>query len=66
MEKFEYKIVTFETKGFFGGNVDTYQMENKLNELGRDGWEMVSSTTTNQSYGSSKYFVCIFKRKTER
>ena len=33
MEKFEYKMVTFETKGFFGGNIDTYQMENKLNEM---------------------------------
>ncbi|MBR6706197.1 MAG: DUF4177 domain-containing protein [Clostridia bacterium] len=63
MEKFEYKVVTFDTKGFWGGIVEVQQIEKQLNLLGNDGWEMVSSTSTNQSYGSSKSIVCIFKRR---
>ena len=54
MEKFEYKVVTYDTKGFWGGNVEVNQIENQLNLLGNDGWEMVSCTSTNQSYGASK------------
>ena len=63
MEKFEYKVVTFDTKGFWGGTVETRQIEEQLNRLGDDGWEMVSGTSTNQSYGASKSIVCIFKRE---
>ncbi|MBR4503139.1 MAG: DUF4177 domain-containing protein [Clostridia bacterium] len=63
MEQFEYKVVTFDTKGFWGGNVEVRQIETQLNQLGIDGWEMVSCTSTNQSYGASKSIVCIFKRK---
>ncbi len=63
MEKFEYKVVTYDTKGFWGGTVETRQIEEKLNLLGDDGWEMVSCTSTSQSYGASKSIVCMFKRK---
>jgi len=66
MESFEYKVMTYDTKGFFGGNVEVQQIEDQLNLLGNDGWEMVSCTTTNQSYGSSKSIVCIFKRKKDQ
>lgn len=50
MKKFEYKSVgvRFLSKGQFQElDVD------KLNELGKDGWELVSVVTGN----------CIFKRK---
>ena len=63
MEKFEYKVMTFDTKGFWGGQVEVNQIEKRLKQLGDDGWEMVSCTSTNQSYGASKSIVCIFKRK---
>ena len=66
MEKFEYKVVNYDTKGFWGGCIDTNQLESQLNLLGCEGWELVSSTTTTQSYGSSKGVVCIFKRKKEQ
>ncbi len=39
MEKFEYKVVTYDPSGFFGGNVQVNQVENQLNKLGNDGWE---------------------------
>lgn len=65
MDKFEYKVVTYDTKGFWGGTVEVHQIENQLNLLGSEGWEMVSCTSTNQSYGASKSIVCMFKRKKE-
>ncbi len=65
MEKFEYKVVSYDTKGFFGGNVEVQRIEEEFNLLGNDGWEMVGCTSTNQSYGASKSIVCVFKRKRE-
>ena len=63
MEKYEYKVLTYDTKGFFGGNVEVYQIEDQLNRLGDEGWEMISCSTTSQSYGANKSMVYIFKRK---
>lgn len=63
MDKYEYKTFTYDTKGFWGGSVDINQFQNELNALGDDGWELVNSVSTTQSYGSSKSIVCIFKRK---
>lgn len=63
MEKFEYKVVTYDPSGLFGGKVKVNQIENQLNMLGEDGWELISCTSSNQSYGSTKSLVCIFKRR---
>ncbi len=63
MDRFEYKVVTFDTKGFFGGNVEVDQIVYQLNLLGEEGWEMISCTSTNKSYGASKSIVCFFKRR---
>lgn len=63
MEQYEYKTVTYDPKGFWGGAVDTNQFQDQLNAFGNDGWELVTSVSTTQSYGSSKSIVCIFKRK---
>ena len=66
MKKFEYKVVTYDPQGFFGGNVQVDQIEHQLNQLGNDGWEMVCCTSSNQSYGSTKSLVCIFKKGKEQ
>lgn len=66
MEKFEYQVTTYETKGFWGGSVEKHALEDELNHLGNGGWELVSCTSTNQSYGATKSIVCIFKRKKEQ
>ncbi|MCR4888400.1 MAG: DUF4177 domain-containing protein [Ruminococcus sp.] len=63
MDNFEYKVAIYDTKGILGGTVEANQLEKQLNLLGSDGWELVSCTSTSQSYGSSKSVVCIFKRK---
>ena len=34
MEKFEYKVVTYDTGGFAGGKVDALRMEEQLNLIG--------------------------------
>lgn len=65
MEKYEYKALTYETKGFWGGSVEVNQFQNELNALGDEGWELATSFSTTQSYGSSKSIVCIFKRRKE-
>ena len=65
MKKYEYKVYTYDTKGVFGGKIDIRELESQLNKFGNEGWEMVSSTSSNQSYGSSKSLVYIFKREKE-
>lgn len=63
MEKFEYYTYAYDTEGFWGGKVNLAHFQSELNRLGQEGWELVSCTSTNQSYGSSKSVICIFKRK---
>ena len=65
MDKYEYKVYTYDTKGMFGGKLDKTDLESQLNKFGNEGWEMISCTSSNQSYGSTKSIVFIFKRKKE-
>ena len=63
MAQWEYKTIKVEAKGFFlGGVLDVSAFDGKLNELGRDGWELVSSFDTNMYQGSSREVVAVFKR----
>jgi len=63
MDRFEYKTLFTDAKGMFGGKVDRFTFENELQELGSQGWELVSSVATAQSYGSTRWIISIFKRK---
>ena len=63
MAKFEYYTMIYDTKGWTGGVVHVGDFQNRLNVLGSNGWELVNSVSTNQSYGSTKSIVSIFKRK---
>ena len=60
--KWEYKTIKLATKGFAGGKLDETKLENFMNELGSQGWELVSAFDTNQAYGESREVVVIFKR----
>ncbi len=62
MHMWEYKTVEFETTGFMGGKLDIHTFNQTLNELGRDGWELVSCFDTNQSQGASRLVIAVFKR----
>lgn len=63
MDRFEYKTLFTDAKGIFGGKVDKYAFQQELNELGVQGWELVSTIPTAQSYGSTRWVISIFKRK---
>ena len=60
----EYKTVKFPASGgFLSGKVDERSINIRLNELGEQGWELVTTSTTNMVYGCSRDIMCIFKRE---
>lgn len=64
MNNWNYKAIEFDPKkSFMGGKVDCQTIENRLNELGRQGWEVVSSFTTNEGYGNTKKIVYTLKKE---
>lgn len=63
MEQFEYKTLFTDAKGILGGKVNEDQLQTDLSELGQQGWELVSTVATAQSYGSTRWLISIFKRK---
>lgn len=63
MEKFEYKTVVIEAEGFWGGKINKTEFKNELNELGSQGWELVSVVPSAQAYGKTKWFMSVFKRR---
>jgi len=65
MDKYEYKTLFTDAKGVLGGKVDKHEFQDELNELGRQGWELVSTVSSAQSYGATRWLVSIFKRKTQ-
>ncbi|QIB68799.1 DUF4177 domain-containing protein [Aminipila butyrica] len=63
MEKFEYKTLLTDVKGFWGGEVDPMAFQAQLNELGAQGWELVSMVPTAQSQGNTRWILSTLKRK---
>jgi len=65
MQKFEYKVLEVSAAGgfFSGGGVVNFQvLSDKLNELGRQGWEVIGSTDINRNYGDTRNVMIILKR----
>lgn len=58
----EYKTLVLSVAGFMAPKVNVPNVEAAMNELGRDGWELVSALDTNAGHGSSCHLVAIFKR----
>ena len=63
MERFEYRVVTYSPSGLVGGKVDEYAFQDRLNALGSNGWELVSSVSSNMYEGTTRSIIVIFKRK---
>lgn len=59
----EYKTIKLAAGGFLGGKLDEEAFDRMLNDLGRNGWELVAAFDTNQSSGQSRDVVAIFKRQ---
>jgi hypothetical protein len=63
MTRWEYKTIKFVAGGWWaGGKIDERSLELKLNQLGRDGWELVSVVVASKQTGASRDIVAIFKR----
>jgi len=67
VQKWQYKIVTYETKKLLKEEDAQETMSETVNDLGQDGWELVSiaplSTTQGLDLGgSTKAFTFVFKR----
>ena len=55
--RWEYKTIIFTKRAFFTGVINAEAFDAQLNELGRDGWELVS-VVSNQMQG----VTAVFKR----
>ena len=64
MQKFEYKILDLPASGTWTGSVkvDLQQLTTTLNELGRQGWEIVNGMDINRAYGATIDVIIILKR----
>lgn len=58
----EYTTIKLAPTGFLGGAVDDTALEEMLNELGGQGWELTTAFDTSQAYGRTRDVVMIFKR----
>ena len=66
MEKWEYKMVMPEIKGWIDKKINPSELEKTLNALGEYGWELVntSSLTGSAGWGSeTKGVYFVFKRQ---
>ena len=64
--KWEYMTVLASASGWLGGKIDAQAITNRLNELGREGWELVSAFDTNMYEGLTRDVVLILKRQGPR
>ncbi|MDR0958425.1 MAG: DUF4177 domain-containing protein [Clostridiales bacterium] len=62
-KSFEHKTVPIKTEGFFGGKIDSSDFNERLDSYGKDGWELISATASNESQGRTVFIICIFKRE---
>ncbi len=64
MKQFEYKNIEFEPSGKFikSIRIDSSELENQLNEIGRNGWELVNSTDYSLN-GYTQKIIMFFKRE---
>ena len=61
--KWEYSTVMFEASFWgHGGKFDEHKLNERLNQLGQDGWEMVSVFDTSYAGGATRAVVAVLKR----
>lgn len=63
MQNWEYKTIKVDVKGVLGGVVDTSAFDVLLNQLGLQGWNLVSVFDTNMFNGASREIAAVFKRE---
>lgn len=60
--KWTYATAKFETSGLTRTKFDEGAFDDKLNEYGAQGWELVSVFDTNAGDGGTKFVLAVFKR----
>lgn len=60
--KWEYQTLMLRATGLMGGKFDAAQLDRAMNDLGQQGWELVTAFDTNEAYGSTRDVVVLFKR----
>lgn len=63
MRKFEYKTIEVKPKGTWSSKFDIVEIDKILNDMGNQGWELVSMEDRNVGYGSTGCFYYTFKRE---
>lgn len=63
MPRFEYATIAFDTTAFLiRSKLDHGRFNEKLNEYGQDGWELVNVFDMNRGEGVTFEVVAVFKR----
>ena len=62
IQTWEYRTIKVGTKGMWGGILDTSSFDALLNQLGSEGWELVTAFGTNLHNGASREAIAVFKR----
>jgi hypothetical protein len=60
--RWEYRILKVAIGGFLGPQSDMDKLEAVLDQLGLDGWELVSVEDTSMQRGVSDDLLLFFKR----
>jgi len=66
VKTYEYQTRVIDVKGFWGGKVDPHELDRTLNDMGFMGWRLVEMTPSTQSYGNTRWLVCVFERETRQ
>ena len=61
--KWEYMTLMLPATGFIlGGKIDGQRFTDRLNQLGGEGWELVSVFDTNMIEGKTRDVIAVLKR----
>lgn len=61
-KKIQYKVLSTEKEGWWTVKFDPQKIEDKLNEMGDKGWDLINSFDINHGNGSSKEIIFILKK----
>jgi hypothetical protein len=59
--RWEYKTLSFKKRSFFSGAIDAEVLNQQLDALGREGWELVSIYPN--GLGTASGVIAVFKRQ---
>ncbi|MFC1722117.1 DUF4177 domain-containing protein [Patescibacteria group bacterium] len=66
MKKWEYKILKLNISRYIESDLEEHKLEGVLEELGKEGWELVNIFDLNNVDGKSNIVVANLKRPLEK